>query len=175
MASQWYCRLMGTELGPFTSKELLEMARQHQITPEDAVRKGPDGSWVEAHRVKGLFEDGSMSTIIMARLPPDVQQAPENKHESKQSTASSINGAAPHGSDLHGTAHGAETPTDPNSVHWHYISDEGKVGPLRFDQLVAHGQQGLLKPKSRVWSSTSPKWCQAKDVAGLVFREGTEG
>src|SRR5690606_29014300 len=77
MASQWFCRLMGTELGPFTSKQLLEMARQHQITPEDAVRKGPDGTWVEAHRVKGLFEDGSMSTIIMARLPPDVQQALE--------------------------------------------------------------------------------------------------
>ena len=57
-------------------------------------------------------------------------------------------------------------------MSWHYISDHNKVGPLSFDQLVAHGRQGLLKPHCRVWSSKSPKWCEAKDVAGLVFDGG---
>lgn len=151
MASQWYCRLMGTEMGPFTSKQLLEMARSHQITPDDSVRKGADGKWVGAHRVKGLFEDLSASTIIMASLPPDVKQELESKQETAKAPAE----------------------PEPPRVSWHYISDQNKVGPLTFDELVAHGRQGLLKPNSRVWSSKSPKWCEAKDVAGLVFGQAT--
>lgn len=145
MATEWYCRLMGAELGPFTSKQLLEMARSHQITPDDSVKKGPDGAWVGAHRVRGLFEDLSASTIIMASLPPEVKAALEQKDKADAAAQ------------------------EPAHVTWHYISDHKKVGPLEFDQLIAHGAQGLLKPHDRVWSSTSPKWCEAKDVDGLAF------
>ena len=147
MATQWYCRLMGAELGPFTSTQLLEMARSHQITPDDSVKKGADGAWVGAHRVKGLFEDLSASTIIMASLPSDVKQALEGKQQTEEPAAA----PAPH------------------QVSWHYISDHNKVGPLTFEELVVHGRQGLLKPHDRVWSSTSPKWCEAQDVSGLAF------
>jgi len=146
MATQWYCLLMGTELGPFTSKQLLEMARSHRLTPDDSVKKGADGMWVAAHRVKGLFDDASASTIIMASLPPEVIQALESKPTTKKSSA-----------------------PEPRPIMWYYISDQSKVGPLSFDELVAHGRQGLVKPECRVWSSKSPKWCQAKDVEGLVF------
>ena len=152
MATEWYCQLMGTELGPFTSKQLLEMARSHRVMPDDSVRKGVEGTWVAAHRVKGLFDDAGASTIIMASLPPEVKQALESKQETPKDAAA------------------------PNSrpITWHYISDHNKVGPLSFDELVAHGRQGLIKPASRVWSSKSPKWCEAKDVKGLVFGQPTE-
>ena len=151
MATQWYCRLMGTELGPFTSKQLLEMARSHRLMPDDSVKKGADGMWVAAYRVKGLFDDASASTIIMASLPPEVKQALESKQETTKETA------AP----------------EPRPINWYYISDQNKVGPLSFDELVAHGREGLVKPESRVWSSRSPKWCEAKDVEGLVFGQPT--
>jgi hypothetical protein len=151
MATQWYCRLMGTEMGPFTSQQLLEMARSHRITPNDAVKKGADGKWVDAHRVKGLFEDLSASTIITASLPPEVRKELDSKQETEERAA------AP----------------KPSTVSWHYISDHNKVGPLTFDELIVHGKQGLLKPNNRVWSSTSPKWCEAKDVAGLEFDQST--
>lgn len=151
MATQWYCRLMGSELGPFTSKQLLEMARSHQLMPDDSVKKEVDGMWVGAHRVKGLFDDPSLSSIIIASLPPDVQQALESAQKAPQEAA---------------------TP-EPRPIMWYYISDHSKVGPLSFDDLIAHGRQGLVKPKCRVWSSKSPKWCEAKDVAGLVFDQST--
>lgn len=138
---------MGAEMGPFTSKEMLEMARCHRLTPDDSVRKGIDGNWVRAHRVNGLFEDAGASTIIMASLPPDVKQALESKQTQPEESK----------------AH------EPRPIRWHYISEHNKVGPLSFEELVAHGRQGLLKPKSRVWSSASPKWHEAKDVEGLVF------
>jgi hypothetical protein len=152
METQWYCRLMGTELGPFTSKQLLEMARSHRLTPHDSVKKGAEGMWVAAHRVKGLFDDASASTIIMASLPPEVKSALESKQEKAKEAA------AP----------------ELRAIKWYYISDQNKVGPLSFDELVARGREGLVKPESRVWSSTSPKWCEAKDIEGLVFGEPTE-
>ena len=151
MASQWYCRLMGTELGPFTSQQLLEMARSHRLMPDDSVKKEADGTWVSAHRVRGLFDDASASTIIMASLPPEVKQALESKKTSKEP-------ASP----------------EPRAIKWHYISDHSKGGPLSFDELVAHARQGLVKPESRVWSSKSPTWCVAKDVEGLVFGQPAE-
>lgn len=147
MATQWYCRLMGTEMGPFSSKQLLEMAKSHKITPDDSVKKGADGNWVDAHRVKGLFEDLSASTIIMASLPPDVQSELDRRRQESEAVAE----------------------PKPSAVTWHYISDEAKVGPLTFNELVVHGKQGKLKPHNRVWSSKSPKWCEAQAVAGLDF------
>ncbi len=150
MPTQWYCRLMGTEMGPFTSKQLLEMAKSHKITPDDSVKKGPDGNWVDAHRVKGLFEDLSASTIIMASLPPEVQKELDRRREAAEAEES-------------------KAEAKPSTVTWNYISDESKVGPLTFNELVVHCKQGKLKPHNRVWSSKSPKWCQAKDVAGLEF------
>ena len=157
MATQWYCRLMGSELGPFTSKQLLEMARSHQLMPDDAVKKEADGMWVAAHRVKGLFDDPAASSIIMASLPPEVQRAVQS-----QPHAHADEGLPP-----------AATP-ESRVIKWYYISDHTKVGPLDFDELAAHGRQGLVKPHSRVWSSKSPKWCEAKDVEGLAFGEQAE-
>ena len=154
MATQWYCRLMGSELGPFTSKQLLEMARSHQLMPDDAVKKEADGMWVAAHRVKGLFDDPAASSIIMASLPPEVQHALDSKS--------------------HAHADDGLPPAESRSIKWYYISDHHKVGPLSFDELAAHGRQGLVKPHSRVWSSKSPKWCEAKDVEGLAFGEEAE-
>ena len=151
MATQWYCQLMGTELGPFTSKQLLEMARSHRLMPDDSVKKEFDGMWVAAHRVKGLFDDASSSTIIMASLPPEVKQALESKQTEK-----------------------APSPSKPSAIKWHYISDHSKAGPLSFDELADHARQGLVKPESRVWSSKSPKWCLAKDIKGLVFAQPAE-
>jgi hypothetical protein len=150
MPSQWYCRVMGTEMGPLSSKQLLEMARHHQLTPNDQVRKEADGRWVEASHVRGLFEDPSASTIVMSKLPPEVLAALEASHGS------------------HPKLPAATPATKTPAVTWHYLSDEGKVGPLSFEQLVVHGREGRLKPKTRVWSSTSPKWCAAGEVEGLL-------
>ena len=58
---------------------------------------------------------------------------------------------------------------EPPPVHWFYISEKGKVGPMSFADLATHARDGLLKPGDRVWSSKSPKWSQAQNVEGLNF------
>jgi hypothetical protein len=138
---------MGSEMGPFTSSQLVEMARSHQLTPEDFVKKGAEGTWVDASRVKGLFEDGASSSIIRAHVPPNMKE--DTTRKAKPADDAPAN--------------------SPAAVTWNYISDHNKVGPLKFDELIAHGKQGLLKPTDRVWSSRSPKWCEAQQIDGLVF------
>ncbi|MEO2048863.1 MAG: DUF4339 domain-containing protein [Pirellulales bacterium] len=145
MSVEWYCRLMGAEMGPFTSSQLVQMARSHQLTPQDLVKKGTDGKWVDAYRVKRLFDEDTSSSIIMANLPPELKKtAPLEQAK--------------------------DTPeSQPHTVVWFYISDHNKVGPLSFAELSAHGEQGILKPTDRVWSSISPKWSEARKIKNLTF------
>lgn len=152
MPVEWYCRLMGTDMGPFTSSQLIEMARSHQLTPQDFVKKGAGGNWVDAHRVKGLFDEDASSTIIMANLPPELKEAAAREQEQAKDAPES----------------------EPRPDSWNYISDHNKIGPLSFAELIAHGERGLLKPTDRVWSSSAPKWREARNVKGLEFGRPTD-
>ena len=55
MAKPWYFQVMGTEVGPLTSAELMEKVAIGQIQPDTLVRSGKDGKWVPADRWKGLL------------------------------------------------------------------------------------------------------------------------
>jgi hypothetical protein len=55
MASEWYFEVTGKQIGPVSSGGLLALARRGTVTYDTPVRKGPDGKWVPAKRVKGLF------------------------------------------------------------------------------------------------------------------------
>ncbi len=153
MAVEWFCQLMGSELGPFTPSQLVEMARKHQITPEDMIKRGRGGEWVPAYRVKGLFE--------AAAKPPSAKPVEDaNKKNSKPTMASAAASAA------------TQERIDP-AVYtpvkrmWFYISAGTKYGPMPFETLRERAESGQIKASDRVWSNTSPKWSEAKDVDGL--------
>ena len=57
MSSEWYLMSEGVVKGPVTAKQLRALAEAGKLSPMDRVR-GNDGQWVEASRVKGLFEYG---------------------------------------------------------------------------------------------------------------------
>ncbi|WP_160168250.1 GYF domain-containing protein [Novipirellula maiorica] len=74
MSAQWYYQLMGEELGPFTSKQLKEKAAAGEVAPDSLIRKGPDGDWITAIRVKRLFDAPKQSSTS----PPPVSQQPNS-------------------------------------------------------------------------------------------------
>jgi hypothetical protein len=47
---------MGEVIGPMTSSELRDRARQGRISRDALVRKGDDGDWILVDRIKGLFD-----------------------------------------------------------------------------------------------------------------------
>lgn len=61
MATQWFCRLMGEDLGPFSSRDMVELVRKRKLTHEDMIRKGTEGNWGPAYLVQGLFEAAASS------------------------------------------------------------------------------------------------------------------
>ena len=137
MTSDWYCRVMGSELGPLSGAQLLEMVRSHQLTQEDSVRKGPTGEWVGAYRVKGLFQEGPGSMIIAAHLPP-TDPVPQPLP------------AAP-----------------VREAEWFCISSGSRLGPMTFEALRQLAARKQLQPTDRVWSNMVPKRRDAGDVKGL--------
>jgi len=55
MAAEWFCRIAGRELGPFSAQQLKQMAKEGRLLADDEVRAGSDGAWTHASHVKGLF------------------------------------------------------------------------------------------------------------------------
>lgn len=157
MPAEWYCRVMGSELGPFTSAELLEMARNHRLSPEDSVRRGTDGSWISAYRVKGLFEDAAGSVIIKAVLPPE---APKRENHAGPGLK------GPQHTTVHKHAHSV-SPVERGD--WYCISSGSKRGPMSFEQLRRLAALGELQPADRVWCAAVPTKHQAREIKGLGF------
>lgn len=52
--SQLYCKIAGAVTGPFEPAALKRMAENGELMPTDRVRRGSDGKWILAERVKGL-------------------------------------------------------------------------------------------------------------------------
>src|SRR5437868_4982677 len=57
MAAEWYYQSStGNDLGPFTPASLKGLAVGGHIGPATMVRKGKGGRWIQACKVKGLFD-----------------------------------------------------------------------------------------------------------------------
>lgn len=54
MSAEWYYQVMGEVVGPMSASELKRLALAGEIRVDTLVRKGDEGNWVLAERVKGL-------------------------------------------------------------------------------------------------------------------------
>jgi hypothetical protein len=60
MAKQWYCKIMGSEIGPVTSQQLVDMARTGQLQPDHLIRQADANHWSTADKVRGLFQNAAL-------------------------------------------------------------------------------------------------------------------
>ncbi len=72
MSHEWYCRLDAHELGPLSAAALRELARSGCLRPEHHVRRGSQGAWVVARRVRNLFRLGLRWPAPLGFLDPLV-------------------------------------------------------------------------------------------------------
>jgi hypothetical protein len=78
MTSQWFYQVMGEQIGPVSAAGLRKLAQGGAISRDTLVRKGPDGTWVLAERVRGLFSASDATT-----LPPPVTVPTEGQPSTK--------------------------------------------------------------------------------------------
>nr|BAL53261.1 hypothetical protein HGMM_F06C06C06 [uncultured Planctomycetota bacterium] len=63
MAQQWFIqRRSGVKAGPFSPRELKNLAHRGELSPDDLVWNEELDHWVPAGRIRGLFEDTSGNT-----------------------------------------------------------------------------------------------------------------
>lgn len=50
---------------------------------------------------------------------------------------------------------------------WYFLRDGGQFGPLSWQDLWRHGQNGELRPADLVWTEGMPEWRAAASIPGL--------
>lgn len=81
MAAEWYMRIGGAQLGPFSAAKLRQLTQERKIKRDTLVKKGEDGEWVRASDVNGLFEVGPPVP------PPITQEAVDREAAPRQAAA----------------------------------------------------------------------------------------
>ena len=76
MSKQWYFQVMGAEVGPLSPGELADKVKRGQIQADTLVRKGEDGKWMPADRIKGLLSPppDAVSTDVAEMLAAPSEQ-----------------------------------------------------------------------------------------------------
>lgn len=55
MSRQWHVKSRSGVKGPFSSSQIRDLAERGVLKPSSQLRLGPEGNWVHASQVKGLF------------------------------------------------------------------------------------------------------------------------
>src|SRR5947209_12774091 len=69
MSDGWYVKRNDQKYGPYSSTQLVEMAKKGQVLPLDWVARGEAGQWMPASQVKGLFAAPTQTTAAPPALP----------------------------------------------------------------------------------------------------------
>ena len=168
MKVEWYCQMMGSEVGPLTQDQLVDMVRQHRLTPEDLVRRN-QSSWVPAFEVKGLFEAAAKPAPTPTPEPqpnehdetPDVVATDPESPSPPQEVEVAVPVAKPKEDKVRRLDAGGD------KADWYCIASGEKKGPVDFSLLQELAAEGKLRGRDRVWRGSWPKYQTAAEVDGL--------
>ena len=155
MAVQWYYKMAGKEIGPFTSQELKQLADEKRITPNDPVRRDTDKDWTLAKNVKGLFPAAAAIPMgVAVPVPPKdppVAVPPVKDPPVVVPTAKKI-----------------PTPPLPKAVQEKKEEPEAETFDFGFDSSVSHGAKtgkaaAVKRPASKAGAKAAHKKGTADD------------
>jgi hypothetical protein len=67
---EWFIDVQGMPYGPYTAAQLREFAANGQLFPTSNLKLGPQGQWMPASRVSGLFPpDASAPPMVATQWP----------------------------------------------------------------------------------------------------------
>ena len=69
---------MGEIQGPFTPAQIRTLAKTGRLLPDSHIRKGANGNWTTADRIKGLSfaSTATAHTSPIAKQPPTLPNPP---------------------------------------------------------------------------------------------------
>ena len=168
MALQWYYKVMGQQAGPVSSSELRELAASGFLTPDIEVRKGTEGDWTAAGRVKGLFE-GPSRMLEDEEIDGPVGRAPSAPKPARASDRKGSVDEPPPSQ----PSPSEGPPSEPESaeVDWYCRAMGREIGPLSLPAIKELAAAGFVPPEVLVRKGPDGDWVPASEVAGLLDDE----
>ena len=152
--TQFYFKHEGNVIGPMTGAELWESAFVGNVVPTTLVATDPNGEWVAAHRVRGLFDESGRP------LP----------HPLGSQQYRSLGGSTHAPITLVGSASSEREPRHSRSAsEWYVQFGNRQIGPLTEHQLRQMARDGRLRNTDLVTAGPIHEWTEARHVAGLDF------
>jgi hypothetical protein len=141
MATEWFCKIMGDQLGPMSAEELVGVARWGRLNRDDVVRKGATGTWVRAEMVDGLFNSlAPAATATTGRVSVSKRHALPARRSIRQVQF---------------------------KQYWVKVGRD-IAGPFSKVKLRHLAEKGKLKPHYLV-SEDRSRWIRAADLQQLEF------
>lgn len=93
MAVEFYCKVSGTIIGPFSNNQLIAMASNGKLTPEDFIRTSNSSTWIKANKISGLVFNNSKidqaETESIKKEPSKIQMIEIHSHKNSTSKSTS--------------------------------------------------------------------------------------
>ena len=160
MAAEWYYKVMGEPIGPLTSAELHRHAQEGSVLPDTFVRRGAEGWWIAADKVKGLFDSPHPVSEVVSG---PGHQAPPKQESADWQTAPESAAKPPH--------HSSNTPPGP-SVPLNWAVGGGVALVLLFVVVLVVMQGSGSNGSNR--SNSSPSYAPTP-IGGYVAPIGSRG
>ena len=158
---KWFVLRDGNEDGPYTRKQLQELASGGQLAPSNLVRRekwgGQMGDWKQAQDVWGLFSStasepkGGPSFLGTSETGEAVDTASQQPSVSKP-----VAEVVP---EEQQKAEAARQESE-ECENWYYSQGGKQFGPITFGRLFEVAASGQLKPQDMV-TREGAKWCFA--------------
>jgi hypothetical protein len=169
MSADWFCKAGGKEVGPFTSQQLKAMVAKGKLKAHYPIRRGSEGPWVPAGRVKGLFPEGAAEDAKAARPAKSgtpSQQAAGAAKAAKSAGSPKVAKALP-AAEAAPTPPSADLPVEVSGSGGH-----GKHPAFNIDQFNVDAQLPLMTSRK---SSGVPAMKQAERKKANMILLGVIG
>lgn len=70
MSADWFCKIGEKKVGPLNNQQLKTLVAKGQLKAEHLVRRGSEGPWVPAGRIKGLFAQAAAQSSAQGKAAP---------------------------------------------------------------------------------------------------------
>jgi GYF domain 2/Domain of unknown function (DUF4190) len=158
-AGQWYVRMRGRVLGPFSPSQLASLRHRGRLT-EDHELSQDRRSWIKAAEMPGAF---AKSAETQSQPQPHLQ--PTRAVELEWPVLSVVDEPAP----------AQVSPAAPVEVQWFVARGDSHQGPMSRADVERMINTGELGPSSLVWKQGMPTWQPAAQVNEFRFESTAEG
>lgn len=175
MSDQWYYQAFGQEFGPLAEEEVARMLLTGELTADDEVREGTEGTWKRAGAVSGLMElvtavavqTAEVATDIdsfmlvdeqeVAPAPPDDTPAIDDFDLAPEVTTIREKFPEPEVEEV--------VPDEP--AVWYFQTFGNELGPVPLSELAKLVDRGELSASDAIRMGTEGDWITAGEIPEL--------